>query len=113
MENQVIHQNRIRQVFFLLIIVFLGILLFLELYTFLPALLGISAKSKSNNPGDAAREAAYRRGLMIGSLMEQARETQHADPQHILEQVVIDQTIIEHLQHQNDHKTSGKERHHP
>lgn len=40
MDNQVIHQNRIRQVFFLLIIVFLGILLFLELYTFLPALLG-------------------------------------------------------------------------
>jgi len=40
MENQVIHQNRIRQIFFLLIIVFLGILLFLELYTFLPALLG-------------------------------------------------------------------------
>lgn len=40
MENQVIHQNRIRQVFFLLIIVFLGVLLFLELYTFLPALLG-------------------------------------------------------------------------
>lgn len=40
MENQVIHQNRIRQIFFLLIIVFLGVLLFLELYTFLPALLG-------------------------------------------------------------------------
>jgi len=40
MDNQVIHQNRIRQIFFLLIIVFLGILLFLELYTFLPALLG-------------------------------------------------------------------------
>ena len=40
MENQVIHQNRIRQIFFLLIIVALGLLLFLELYTFLPALLG-------------------------------------------------------------------------
>src|SRR4026208_234121 len=40
MENHVIHQNRIRQIFFLVIIVFLGILLFLELYTFLPALLG-------------------------------------------------------------------------
>jgi len=40
MESNVIHQNRIRQIFFLLIIVFLGILLFLELYTFLPALLG-------------------------------------------------------------------------
>ena len=40
MDNQVIHQNRIRQIFFLLIIVSLGILLFLELYTFLPALLG-------------------------------------------------------------------------
>ncbi|HET8841652.1 MAG TPA: hypothetical protein VFN35_09305 [Ktedonobacteraceae bacterium] len=96
----------------ILITVMIVGLLFLLIF-FLPALLGISAKSKSNNPGDAAREAAYRRGLMIGSLMEQARETQHADPQHILEQVVIDQTIIEHLQHQNDHKTSGKERHHP
>lgn len=40
MENNVIHQNRIRQVFFLVIIVALGILLFRELYTFLPALLG-------------------------------------------------------------------------
>lgn len=40
MDNQVIHQNRIRQIFFLLIIVLLGLLLFLELYTFLPALLG-------------------------------------------------------------------------
>jgi predicted PurR-regulated permease PerM len=40
MDNQVIHQNRIRQVFFIIIIVLLGLLLFLELYTFLPALLG-------------------------------------------------------------------------
>lgn len=40
MDNSVIHQNRIRQIFFLLIIVLLGLLLFLELYTFLPALLG-------------------------------------------------------------------------
>jgi len=40
MENHVIHQNRIRQIFFLIVIVLLGLLLFLELYTFLPALLG-------------------------------------------------------------------------
>ena len=40
MENNVIHQNRIRQMFFIVIIVLLGLLLFLELYTFLPALLG-------------------------------------------------------------------------
>jgi predicted PurR-regulated permease PerM len=40
MDNQVIHQNRIRQIFFLLLIVLLGLLLFLELYSFLPALLG-------------------------------------------------------------------------
>lgn len=40
MDNQVINQNRIRQIFFLLLIVLLGLLLFLELYTFLPALLG-------------------------------------------------------------------------
>ena len=40
MDTHVIHQNRIRQIFFLLIIVLLGLLLFLELYTFLPALLG-------------------------------------------------------------------------
>src|SRR5690349_3113051 len=40
MDNQVIHQNRIRQVFFLVIIALLGILLFLELYSFIPALLG-------------------------------------------------------------------------
>jgi len=40
MDNQVIHQNRIRQIFFLVAIVLLGLLLFLELYSFLPALLG-------------------------------------------------------------------------
>ncbi|HKC37398.1 MAG TPA: AI-2E family transporter [Chitinophagaceae bacterium] len=40
MDNHVIHQNRIRQIFFLIVIVLLGLLLFLELYTFLPALLG-------------------------------------------------------------------------
>ncbi|HEV8270247.1 MAG TPA: AI-2E family transporter [Chitinophagaceae bacterium] len=40
MDNHVIHQNRIRQVFFLILIALLGLLLFLELYTFLPALLG-------------------------------------------------------------------------
>lgn len=40
MNNNVIDQNRIRQIFFLLIIVLLGILLFLELYVFLSALLG-------------------------------------------------------------------------
>jgi predicted PurR-regulated permease PerM len=40
MDSHVIHQNRIRQIFFLVIIVLLGIVLFRELYTFLPALLG-------------------------------------------------------------------------
>jgi predicted PurR-regulated permease PerM len=40
MSNSVIDQNRIRQIIFLLIIGLLGVLLFLELYTFLPALLG-------------------------------------------------------------------------
>lgn len=33
-------QNRVRQVFFIIVILLLGILLFLELFTFLPALLG-------------------------------------------------------------------------
>jgi predicted PurR-regulated permease PerM len=40
MSNQIIDQNRIRQFFFILIILLLGILLFLELQNFLPALLG-------------------------------------------------------------------------
>ena len=40
MEDQYIPQNRIRQVFFLAIIVMGGVLLAMELYTFLPALLG-------------------------------------------------------------------------
>ena len=40
MSNQVIDQNRVRQFFFILIILMLGILLFLELQNFLPALLG-------------------------------------------------------------------------
>ena len=40
MSNNIIDQNRIRQIFFLLIILLLGILLFLELYFFIPALLG-------------------------------------------------------------------------
>jgi predicted PurR-regulated permease PerM len=40
MSNQVIDQNRVRQFFFILIILLLGILLFIELQSFLPALLG-------------------------------------------------------------------------
>jgi predicted PurR-regulated permease PerM len=40
MSNPVINQNQIRQVFFIIILVLIGLLLFLELYTFLPALLG-------------------------------------------------------------------------
>jgi predicted PurR-regulated permease PerM len=40
MSNNVIDQNRIRQFFFILIILLLGILLFLQLYSFVPALLG-------------------------------------------------------------------------
>lgn len=40
MSNQVIDQNRIRQFFFILIILMLGILLFQQLQNFLPALLG-------------------------------------------------------------------------
>ncbi len=38
--KDVISQNRVRQVFFILIILLLFILLFMELYNFLPALLG-------------------------------------------------------------------------
>lgn len=38
--SNVIDQNRIRQIFFIVILLLLGILLFLELYSFLPALLG-------------------------------------------------------------------------
>jgi predicted PurR-regulated permease PerM len=38
--SNTIDQNRIRQFFFIVIVLLLGILLFLELYTFLPALLG-------------------------------------------------------------------------
>ena len=40
MDTHVIHQNRIRQIFFLIVITMLGLLLFRELYTFIPALLG-------------------------------------------------------------------------
>ena len=40
MSNHVIDQNRIRQFFFILIILLLGILLFLQLQSFVPALLG-------------------------------------------------------------------------
>jgi len=40
MSNNVIDQNRIRQFFFIIIILLLGIVLFWQLYTFLPAFLG-------------------------------------------------------------------------
>lgn len=40
MNNNVIDQNRVRQVIFIIIILLLSIVLFLQLYTFLPALLG-------------------------------------------------------------------------
>lgn len=38
--NEAFDQNRVRQLFFIIVILLLGILLFLQLYTFLPALLG-------------------------------------------------------------------------
>lgn len=40
MDNSVINQNRIRQFFFIVIILLLGVVLFLQLYSFVPALLG-------------------------------------------------------------------------
>src|ERR1700686_5615282 len=40
MSSNTIDQNRIRQFFFLLVLLLLGILLFLELYSFVPAVLG-------------------------------------------------------------------------
>lgn len=40
MNSNVFDQNRVRQVFFIILILLLGILLFFELFTFLPALLG-------------------------------------------------------------------------
>src|SRR5688572_17020531 len=40
MEEQFIHQNRVRQLFFLAALVLWGVLLVMELYSFLPALLG-------------------------------------------------------------------------
>jgi predicted PurR-regulated permease PerM len=38
--DKVIDQNRIRQIFFIIVMVLLGLLLFRELYTFVPAVLG-------------------------------------------------------------------------
>jgi len=40
MSSNTLDQNRVRQIFFLVLIVLLGLLLFLQLYSFLPALLG-------------------------------------------------------------------------
>ncbi len=40
MNSNVFDQNRVRQLFFIILIFLLGILLFFELFTFLPALLG-------------------------------------------------------------------------
>jgi len=40
MHDQFIHQNKIRQVFFLVMLILLGVLLMYQLYSFLPALLG-------------------------------------------------------------------------
>jgi predicted PurR-regulated permease PerM len=40
LEKKVIDQNRLRQVFFIVVILLIGILLFFQLYSFLPAFLG-------------------------------------------------------------------------
>jgi len=40
MSTNVIDQNRVRQVFFIVLLLLLGILLFLQLYSFVPAVLG-------------------------------------------------------------------------
>ncbi len=86
-----------------------GLVLFL---LFLPKLIGSSTTSRPDEQRDAEREAAYRRGLLIGSLMEEVSKTQHTDPQHIIEQAILDQTIIEQIQHHNDHNTTGGEQQH-
>lgn len=40
MSNDVINQNRIRQIFFIVIILLIGVVLFFQLYSFVPAVLG-------------------------------------------------------------------------
>ena len=40
MNSNVINQNQLRQVFFIILILLMGIVLFMELASFLPALLG-------------------------------------------------------------------------
>ena len=83
----------------------IGAGLFLLLLLFLPRLIHTPPTPKTNEQNEAEREAAYRRGLLIGGLLEEAHETQQADSQHLLEQVMVEQMIIEHIQKQRDNET--------
>jgi hypothetical protein len=65
----------------------------------LPLFRRSSANVEPDPYKDEAREKAYRRGLMIGGLMETMHDTQPGDQQRLIEQVMIEETIIEHLDH--------------
>jgi len=73
--------------------------LFLLLLLFLPKITGRSPKSEPRTQREIERENAYRRGLMIGGLMEEPREMHQGDQSQIIEQVVVEQMIIEQIQH--------------
>lgn len=76
--------------------------LFLLFLLFLPKITGRSPKAEPRSPREIERENAYRRGLMIGGLMEEAREMHQGDQSQIIEQVVVEQMIIEQLQHNRE-----------
>lgn len=76
--------------------------LFLLFLLFLPKITGHAPKAELRSQRDVERENAYRRGLMIGGLMEEAREMHQGDQSQIIEQVVVEQMIIEQLKHSRD-----------
>jgi len=79
-------------------IIFIVVAVLLLLAGFvLPLLRRSSTRVEPDPYKDEAREKAYRRGLIIGGLMETMHDTQPGDQQHLIEQAMIDETIIEHL----------------
>lgn len=75
--------------------------------TFLLILPRLIGSSQTNSQVGTGQEKAYNRGLMIGALMEEARQKGQGNPSQIIEQVMAEQTIIEHFQQRHsDHSSS-------
>lgn len=87
---------------FIVWVLIIGIGLFLLLIPYFLKTPDSAPAPRTQGQREAEREAAYRRGLLIGGLLEEDSQLHPNDPEHRAERVIVEQTIIEHLQHQRE-----------